>query len=62
MSYFKDLPGVNSYAGQDGLHRYVYGEFDGIDQAIKQLPEIKQMGYHDAFIMSILRYKKPADE
>ena len=58
VKYFLPLEDVKQYAGRDGLHRYVYGEFDGIDVALEMLPKLKDMGYHDAFIMSVLRYKR----
>ena len=58
INYFLPLKGVKRYAGRDGLHRYVYGDFDGIDRALDELPRLKDMGYHDAFIMSVLRYKR----
>jgi len=58
VDFFQPLEGVLMYAGRDGLHRYVYGEFDGIDLALDMLPILKDMGYHDAFIMSVLRYRK----
>jgi outer membrane protein OmpA-like peptidoglycan-associated protein/Tol biopolymer transport system component len=58
VSYFKDLDGVRRFMGRDGLYRYVYGEFEGIDDAMKILPEIQEMGYTDAFIMYLARYKK----
>ena len=58
VSFFLPLEGVIKYAGRDGLHRYVYGEFDGIDVALDMLPTLKDMGYLDAFIMSVLRYRR----
>jgi hypothetical protein len=58
VSFFRPLEGIIDYAGRDGLHRYVYGEFDGIDAALDMLPKLKDMGYHDAFIMSVLRYRR----
>jgi len=58
INYFLPLEGVLMYSGHDGLHRYVYGEFDGIDLALDMLPTLKDMGYHDAFIMSVLRYQR----
>jgi outer membrane protein OmpA-like peptidoglycan-associated protein len=58
VEYFLPLKDVNQYAGRDGLHRYVYGDFDGIDAALDMLPRLKDMGYHDAFIMSVLRYRR----
>jgi outer membrane protein OmpA-like peptidoglycan-associated protein len=57
-SHFKPLEGVVMYKGKDGFHRYVYGDFENIQEAIQRLPSIRQMGYDDAFIMSILRYQK----
>ena len=58
IDYFKPLEGVVMYAGRDGFHRYVYGEFESLGKALEKLPSIKQMGYSDAFIKSILRYEK----
>jgi hypothetical protein len=58
VDYFHPLEGVIRYTGRDGLHRYVYGEYDGIDRALDMLPRLRDMGYHDAFIMSVLRYRR----
>jgi outer membrane protein OmpA-like peptidoglycan-associated protein len=58
VDFFRPLEGVLMYAGRDGFHRYVYGEYDGIDLALDMLPTLKDMGYHDAFIMSVLRYRR----
>jgi outer membrane protein OmpA-like peptidoglycan-associated protein len=58
VSYFTNLDGVRKFQGKDGLHRYVYGEFDSIDEALKRLPEIRDLGYTDAFIMYLARYRK----
>jgi outer membrane protein OmpA-like peptidoglycan-associated protein len=60
VSYFKPLE-VTKYAGKDGFHRYIHGEYEGIDEALKELPSFKEMGYHDAFIMSVLRYSKTTE-
>ena len=57
-SHFKTLKGVVMYTGRDGFHRYVYGDFENLNKALEELPSLKQMGYHDAFIMSILRYQR----
>jgi len=57
VSYFTDLDGVRKFQGLDGLFRYVYGEFDNIDEATRLLPEIQRMGYHDAFIKFLARYQ-----
>ena len=58
VGYFKPLSGIVKYTGKDGLHRYVHGEYTSISEALGKLPAIKEMGYHDAFIMSVFRYKK----
>jgi hypothetical protein len=58
VDFFLPLEGVVRYTGRDGLHRYVYGEYDGIDSAMNMLPKLRGRGYHDAFIMSVLRYRR----
>jgi outer membrane protein OmpA-like peptidoglycan-associated protein len=58
VNFFRPLEDVLMYKGSDGLHRYVYGEYDGIDLALDMLPTLKDMGYQDAFIMSVLRYRR----
>jgi outer membrane protein OmpA-like peptidoglycan-associated protein/tetratricopeptide (TPR) repeat protein len=58
VDFFLPLEGVLKYSGRDGLHRYVYGEYDGIDLALNMLPTLIDMGYQDAFIMSVLRYRR----
>ena len=58
VDFFLPLKDIREYSGRDGLHRYVYGEYDGIDLALNMLPTLKDMGYHDAFIMSVLRYRR----
>jgi outer membrane protein OmpA-like peptidoglycan-associated protein len=62
VEYFLPLKGITRYAGRDGLHRYVHGEYDGIDMALDMLPKLIDMGYHDAFIMSVLRYRRLQEE
>jgi len=57
-SHFNTLKGVVMYTGRDGFHRYVYGDFGNLNEALEALPSIKQMGYHDAFIRSILHYQR----
>ena len=43
--------------GADGLHRYIYGEFSSVKEALKRLPEIRAMGYRDSFIMNMKKYE-----
>jgi outer membrane protein OmpA-like peptidoglycan-associated protein len=60
VEQFTRLQGVVMYAGHDGFHRYVHGDYKSIRDAMEKLPSIRKMGFHDAFIMSILRYEKLA--
>jgi outer membrane protein OmpA-like peptidoglycan-associated protein len=56
--FFRDLGNVTMFSGNDGFHRYVFGDFQYISEAQKELPRIQNMGYKDAFIMYMARYKK----
>ena len=58
VSYFKPLQGVNKYSGEDGFHRYVYGEYMSVEEALKKLPALTKMGYADAFIMRMQHYQR----
>ena len=39
--------------GNDGLHRYTYGEFKVYSEALVVLFELRKSGYPDAFIRNI---------
>ena len=56
--FFNNIGQVTQHACQDGLYRYVVGEYQGIQAAMEALPKIKQLGYKDAFIMNVNHYKK----
>ena len=56
-SWFSNLPGVKRVDGSDGLYRYIYGDFESISAALEKLPEIKALGYRDAFIMNMKNYQ-----
>ena len=58
ISYFRDMEKVRKYVGKDGFNRYVCGEFDSIEKALKELPLVRQKGYKDAFVMSVDRYER----
>ena len=62
VDYFRDLDDVKMFIGNDGLHRYVYSEFEEISDAQAELPRIRNMGYQDAFIMYLARYKTISGE
>jgi len=56
-SYFKDL-NVRQFVGQDGFHRYVFGLFESINEALEVLPLVKQKGYGSAFIKPMSHYER----
>lgn len=56
-SYFKDL-NVRQFVGRDGFHRYVFGVFESINEAIEVLPLVKDRGYDSAFIKPLSHYEK----
>ena len=60
VSFFKNVAEVKKYDCKDGLTRYVIGEYYGIQEALNALPEVKENGYQDAFIMNVEHYKKLA--
>ena len=39
--------------GNDGLHRYTYGEYRGYSKALEQLDSVRRSGFPDAFIRNI---------
>ncbi len=55
VSYFKNLAKVKRYECKDGLYRFVTGEYEQIEDALKELPGIRRKGYR-AFIMPCSRY------
>ncbi len=60
-SYFKDL-NVRQFVGQDGFHRYVFGLFESINEALEVLPLVKQQGYPSAFIKPMSHYERVSVE
>ncbi len=61
VTYFKDLERVSKFEGNDGLTRYVTGEYTEIDTAFDELKNVRTKGYQDAFIMYLARYRKPGN-
>lgn len=55
---FDNLEEVKVFEGEDGLYRYIYGEFYESEAARRKLREVKTKGYRDAFINSMHRYYK----
>jgi outer membrane protein OmpA-like peptidoglycan-associated protein len=58
IGYFKNLDTVEDVLGQDGFHRYIYGDFDNIIAATEALTVVRKNGYKDAFVMPSEHYKK----
>ena len=61
MDYFIAIHGIKRIIGKDGIYRYVVGEFETPEQALTALPGIKIIGYPDAFVMNLARYKDLVD-
>ena len=58
LSYFKDLKGVKELIGNDGKYKYLYGTFNNIEEARKELKKIQKIpGYEDVFIVSTSKFK-----
>ena len=57
-SFLQDLEGVLKHDGKDGFHRYTFGEYDGLDNALETLEKIRAKGYDDAFIRKVKRYSE----
>ncbi len=61
MDYFIAIHGIKRIIGKDGIYRYVIGEFETPEEALTALPGIKIIGYPDAFVMNLARYKDLVD-
>ena len=57
-SFLQDLRDVLKHDGKDGLHRYTYGEYTGLQDALEKLEEIRSKGYGDAFLRLVERYSE----
>ncbi len=49
-NYFKPLIGIREIQGDDGIFRYIIGDFEGMEAALDELKRLQKMGYQDAFI------------
>jgi hypothetical protein len=56
MDFFIAIKNIRRFLGDDGIYRYVVGEFDSPDDALMALPGVKAMGYPDAYVMNLARY------
>ena len=57
-SFLQDLLDVLKHDGRDGFHRYTYGEYTGLQEALEKLEEIRDKGYSDAFLRLVERYSE----
>jgi outer membrane protein OmpA-like peptidoglycan-associated protein/tetratricopeptide (TPR) repeat protein len=56
MDFFIAIKNIRRFLGDDGIYRYVVGEFDSPEDALKVLPGVKAIGYPDAYVMNLARY------
>jgi len=52
-SAFKGIEGVKEIIGEDGLFKYVYGEYQTFAQAKAAIDKFISSGYPDAFVREI---------
>ncbi|MBN2347946.1 MAG: PD40 domain-containing protein [Bacteroidales bacterium] len=52
-SYFRNLKNVKISRGDDGFHRYTYGEYPGYSIAETELLKVRKLGYPNAFIRKV---------
>ncbi|MCD4679169.1 MAG: SPOR domain-containing protein, partial [Bacteroidales bacterium] len=53
ISYFNKLKNIRLCEGDDGLTRFIVGEFSSKDEALRVRDEIVKLGYTDAWIPEI---------
>jgi len=53
---FSSLKGVQERIGNDGLYKYIYDNFDNIEDARKELKKVQKMGFQDAFVASMNKF------
>ena len=56
-SRFRGLFDVEEYVGDDGLYRYVWGEFIGKISAKQALDDVMTKGFTDAFVVNIEKFQ-----
>ncbi|MDA3781131.1 MAG: OmpA family protein [Bacteroidales bacterium] len=57
ISVFAPLKNIKEILGDDGFYRYIYKEFNNYKNAQKEWNKIINIGYPDAFIVNIDKYK-----
>jgi len=58
LSIFKNLNGVEEHYCNDGFYRYTYGKFKTRNEALKEKEKIVELGYFDAFVIELDKFKQ----
>ncbi len=58
ISYFKNLKGVEEHFCTDGFYRYTYGKFKNRAEAMAEKEKISELGYPDAFVVELSKFKQ----
>ncbi|HKL02880.1 MAG TPA: SPOR domain-containing protein, partial [Cryomorphaceae bacterium] len=51
LSSYMKLNGVRPVRGDNGTTKYVFGQFNSTSEASKALPELREKGFNDAFVV-----------
>ena len=54
----RGLKDIEKIVGSDGYTRYIWGEFMGKTSARQALSDVIQLGFYDAFIVDINRFRQ----
>ncbi|PKP19517.1 MAG: hypothetical protein CVU05_11190 [Bacteroidetes bacterium HGW-Bacteroidetes-21] len=57
IKLFSSLKGVQEKIGNDGQYKYIYGYFESIDDARKEIKKVQKAGFQDAFVVSMSKFK-----
>jgi hypothetical protein len=55
-SFFKNIDKANEYVCADGYVRYTVGGFESKEEARRNIPRVKSMGYTECFVVDIRDY------
>ncbi|MCX7863167.1 MAG: OmpA family protein [Bacteroidales bacterium] len=58
LSTFKNLKGVEEHYCNDGFYRYTYGKYKTRAEALKEKERITELGYPDAFVVDLEKFKE----
>ncbi len=60
-SFFKNVDEAREYPCNDGYLRFCVGEFDSYEAAKAAVPEVKALGYDQAFVVNTSKYSMNED-